>query len=650
MFEAFAEMTHQYNRTSYEQLKDYVYHSSEQLMDRSDAMREAVNDPDSLRKYNAGMRSSFLEGFGAFTPEPVPLDARITRSFATELCTVESVLFRSRPGVYVTANMYIPKRVSFPGPAVLFLCGHGGDGRMDDDYQRVCYTLVKAGLIVFAVDPTGQGERSNYFDPVSGEFLVKRTVPDHDAAGVPCVATGRFLQSYFMIDEMRAVDYMLTRPEIDPKRIGVTGSSGGGTQTVAMMATDDRIAAAAPCNFVTNRREYMYQGQAQDSEQIWPGITAEGFDHANAFLLFAPRPAAILTVTCDFFPREGTLETYRAARRIYKMLGKEENIRMYTDDYTHCYTPRLAVCAAEFFSEVLAGEKVTVDNSDFVPFPCEQLYATASGNVTADLPDALTVPDEDRAYASLLRKKRLALPMQERLALAESWLRDKVTASRETVDMIPRVFPDNACVQTDGYKATSVSWWTQKRLFSFGVMIRRECDASCKGIPTVLAVWEDGTKRIAEHEAWIRSQCENGKQVFVLDVPGTGAIEQRNMILGGELKKAYGTLYTLCGDLMYNGDSMAAMHIYDVMRTVDMLKEAFGVDAGNVTVYCDGQAGVYGLAAAFLLPDVTMCCGPELLTSVERQILGQKVLSYENTLAYLIPGMLEYFDYEELIR
>ena len=650
MFEVFDKMTHQYNRTSYEQLKDFLYKSQEKMFDRADEEREQIRTLGELKQYNARMKQVFMDAIGGELKYDTPLNARVTGKLDLGDYSIESVIFNSRPQVYVTGSLYLPKNITLPGPAVLLLCGHSPEGRMDEDYQRVCYTLVKAGLIVFAVDPLGQGERSNFFDPETGEYLINRTTPDHDACGVPAVATGSMLQRYFLSDEKRAVDYMLTRPEIDPKRIGVTGSSGGGTQTVVMMTCDERIAAAAPGTFVTSRREYMYAGQAQDSEQIWPGITDKGFDHVNPFMLFAPKPAAILAVSCDFFPIEGTWETFRTAQRIYGLYGKEENVRLYEDDYTHSYTPALAVKAAEFFTEVFTGKKVTVDNSDFEALPPEKMYATKTGNIRGGIEDVRLVPEEIRDYAAQLREKRLALPEQERRERARRWLTEKVNFNRTPVDFNTRAFPKSACAQIDGYMGTSVSWWTQKRLFAYGVMIKPEAMDQTLNLPTVLAVWEDGSKKISAHEEWIRRQCEAGRQVFVLDVPGVGAIEQRNMTINAPYKDAYGTLYTLCGQMMYMGDSMAAMHCYDVLRAIEMLKEKFGIAEQDMTLYCEGPSGIYGVMAAFLNEKVGVQYGEGLLDSVERQYIQQEVFRYDNSLTLLIPGMLEYFDYEELKR
>lgn len=650
MFEVFNDMTHQYTRTCFEQLKDFIYRKQEAKFDWADEERAKISTVEELKAYNQEMRAKFIEGIGGLIEVDAPLNAEIIRKEDCGEFHMETIMFQSRPGTYVPATMYIPKGIELPAPAILFVCGHSDNGRMYKEYQIVCRTLVKAGFIVFAMDPTGQGERSNFYDPKTGEYLINRTVSDHDGCGVPATATGKFLQSYFLCDEMRAVDYMLTRPEIDPKRIGVTGNSGGGTQTTAMMICDDRIAAAAPGTFVTNRREYMYSGQAQDSEQIWPGITDFGFDHVNAFMIFAPRPAAILATTYDFFPIEGARETLETAKRFYGMYGKEDNVRICEDAYTHCYTAKLAVKATEFFTEVLMGQKITVSNDDIEVFPEEKMYATKSGNIMGEIEDAQNIPDNVRAFAAKLREERMALPEAERKERAKKWLWEKVMKDRTQMPFNARIFPKMHCVQIGEYMGTTVSWWSQKRLFSFGDMLKKLSDNDIESLPTIIAIWTDGTKKIGEHEEWIRAQIEAGKQVLVLDVPGVGGIEQRPMVLNMPYKDRYGTIYRLCCDLMYLGDSMAAMHCYDVLRTIEMLGVEFGVKEEDITIYCEGIDGVYGIMAGFLNEKVHMEYGKDLLLNVEKQLIGQKVFTYDNTLAVVVPGMLKYFEYEDLLR
>ncbi len=690
MFEEFDRMNQWELRSSGDQLKDFVFRLQEEKFAQGERKRERISTLEELGAHREEMRRRFIGEMGGLIEAAGPLRARVTGKREEKEFTLENIIFNSYSDIYVTASLYLPRGADFPGPAVLFVCGHSENGRMYDDYQMVCQTLARAGLIVFAIDPTGQGERSNYYDPEKGVYLVQRACDDHDSCGTPAVAAGMFLERYFLCDAMRAVDYMLTRPEIDPERIGITGNSGGGTTTVAMMACDDRIAAAAPGTFVTTRREIMYSGQPQDSEQIWPGATEFGFDHLTAFLIFAPRPAAILAVDYDFFPIEGTLETFSAAKRFYGMYGRSEGIRLYRDQDTHRYTRRLAVHAAEFFTEVFLGKKAAITNGDIRPLPERALTATVSGNVKGEVPGAGTLQERIRESAARLREERMALPEEVRLARARQWLWEKVGKERKPTAFHIRVLAPEDTVdagwnsgkdtkaggsteagikggtkagikggmeagsvedeEAGRYRCCSISWWTQRRLICAGNLIKAAEYSRTEHLPATIAVWPEGTRKISRHASWIRGQCRAGRQVLVLDVPGVGSLEQYPLIQGMPYKERFGTLYRLCTDLIYAGDSMAAMHCYDVLRAIEMLGEEFGIEEQDITLYCQGQDGVYGIVAGFLNEKVKMEYGEDLLLNVEKEIIGTEVFRYDNTLSLMIPGMLQYFDYEELLR
>jgi len=447
-------------------------------------------------------------------------------------------------------------------------------------------------------------------------------------------------------DYLRAVDYMLTRKEIDPDRIGVSGNSGGGLQTTCIMVCDDRIAAAAPATFVTNRRENHYTWMIQDAEQIWPGTEEYCFDHADCFAVFAPKPALILAVRSDFFPIEGTRETYQEAKRLYGLWGKSDNVRLFEEDYHHYYTPKMAETAAEFFLEVFGCPKGSVSTeSQRVSY--ETMYATKSGNVKADFAEARMAIHEIRDLAVSQREIRLVAEKEKQLDLAKEWLAKKVAYCRKPVDFNPRFFDQGMEIRVGDYTGIGMSWWLQKRLAAYGMVISKSTHNKINALPTVIAIWPEGTKGIAAHEAWIRSKCDRGMQVLVLDLPGMGNAEKS--VIGGDVRGYCGLLYRQSSDLLFLGDSMPAMQCYHVLRTIDMLKEYWGLCESEMTLYCEGNEGVYGILAGFLREDVQREYGEGLLQNVEEQILGQKRLKYDNTLCYILPGMLNYFDYEELM-
>jgi hypothetical protein len=161
---------------------------------------------------------------------------------------------------------------------VLYVLGHAVAGKHHEGYQEIFQTLVQAGLVVLALDPLGQGERLGYYDARRRRATIGGGTSEHEYAGIQCLPLGDCITRYFVHDAMRGVDYLLTRPEVDSKRIGFTGESGGGLHTGMMMMADPRIAAAAPALYITSHRAYLWAGGGRDAEQVWresSGMQAE---------------------------------------------------------------------------------------------------------------------------------------------------------------------------------------------------------------------------------------------------------------------------------------------------------------------------------------------------------------------------------------
>lgn len=627
------------------QLKEHIYRRAQNYFDVAKKRRSEIYVKEQLESYKREQRAKFIESMGGIAWDKAPLDAKITSVKKYEHYDMENIVFCSRRNTYVTGSMYIPHGLKGPSGAVLFLHGHSDDTRHYPAYQSACDTLARAGLIVFAIDPVGQGERVSYYDENANDYIIQPCIYDHDCAGIPAMATGKLIQRYFLSDEMRAVDYMLTRPEIDPKRIGVTGNSGGGTQTMAMMAADDRIAAAAPATFVTSRESYMYSGEPQDSEQIWYGLTEAGYDHIDPIINFAPKPLAILTVNYDFFTIEGTRDTVREAERFYEIYGKRDDIYWFRDDALHEYTPYLQCCAAKFFAKYLLGKDIDIDNGDYKIRPQEDFNNTHSGRVRGELADARFLHDENIDVAQALFEARHELSSAERLAVAESWLRDKVFSYRTPYDFFIRRL---AQAKDEKYITSPIFWHSQKDLFNFAFLIRHREYEGIR-LPVIIALWENGTKAISEHEAWIESKCADGYEVMVLDVSGEGYISVDN-INAEDIKAQYGTMYKLCCDLLFMRDSITALRSYDVLRSIAMLQEVYGLTSNDITLHCESRYGVYGIIAAFLNKNVAVEYGEGLLESVFDSCIKPFAMPYNDELSVIMPEMLKYFDYNEIMR
>ena len=234
------------------------------------------------------VHAKLLDIVGPF-PEKTALNAKITGKLIKDGYIIEKLIYESLPGYFVTAAMYIPEGVKKNAPAIFYACGHSIDGFRAGIYQHIIINLVKKGFVVFTIDPMGQGERYEYWDKETDQ--PRLPVPDHEHsyAGAQCLITGYSTARYFIWDAMRGIDYMLTRKEIDPNRIGMTGRSGGGNITAYLGAMDERILAAAPECYITSY-EYIFKSIGpQCAEQNLYKMIQVGLDHADFIEVRAPQ-------------------------------------------------------------------------------------------------------------------------------------------------------------------------------------------------------------------------------------------------------------------------------------------------------------------------------------------------------------------------
>ena len=243
-------------------------------------------------------------------PEKTPLNAKITGTVKKDSYKVENIIYESLPGFYVTSSLFIPDKRQKHAPAILFCSGHSHGVYRLESYQLPLLNLVKKGFIVLAIDPVSQGERLQYFDPEKGASIIGSSTKEHSYPAVQVFLTGKSIARYFTWDGIRGIDYLVSRKEVDPQRIGVHGLSGGGTQTAYISALDDRVVASAPACYITSWRRLLESIGVQDGEQnLYNGIV-NGIDHADYIEVRAPKPTLIMANTGDFFSIQGSRETY----------------------------------------------------------------------------------------------------------------------------------------------------------------------------------------------------------------------------------------------------------------------------------------------------------------------------------------------------
>lgn len=359
----------------------------------------AITDAADFLQYQSFIRLQLQRTVGAF-PEATPLHPQITGMVRKPGYRVEKLIFESMPGNYVTACLFIPEKRHGKCPAVLYCSGHSAVSFRSETYQIAILNLVHKGFTVLAFDPAGQGERMQYFDPRTGKSSIGGLTSEHSYVGAQCFLTGYSPAMYWIWDGRRALDYLVSRKEVDARRIGVTGRSGGGTQAAYFAAFDERILASAPECYLTNVQRLFESTGPQDAEQNFLHGLAFGIDHADLLLARAPKPTLMITTTRDMFSIQGARETFKEVSIFYNLLGKSENMQMVEDDTVHASTRRNREALYAFFQKHLRLPGDSTEQA--LPLLSEKELQVLSQGQTALLADHKTLFDFNRQRAEQL--------------------------------------------------------------------------------------------------------------------------------------------------------------------------------------------------------------------------------------------------------
>ena len=352
------------------------------LFDRALEGRRAFWDHlslDAWQSERARLADLFAGIFGPF-PEKCDLAARTTKTFVREGYRVESVMFDSLPGLPITANLYLPDELQDPVPGVCLACGHSVIAKAADRYQMAAIDMARRGMVVLCFDPFGQGERFQLWDSVRGQPLV---YGEHDILDRAAVLAGTSSSGEYTWDAVRAVDYLVSREEVDATRIGMTGCSGGGTQTTFAATVDERIAAAVPICFITSVRERLLSREPGDSEQYPYDVLAHGLEYADYLAMLAPKPLLIGAAVEDFFPIKGARDTTAALKQIWALTGDADKVELFEGPGKHGLSDEIRRATSDWFCRWF-DLPIPAQDPEPVPEPEETLWATRSGQVAVD--------------------------------------------------------------------------------------------------------------------------------------------------------------------------------------------------------------------------------------------------------------------------
>ena len=593
------------------------------------ARLDAVDTEAGLLALQAEIRQAMLRAIGGLPEARTPLNTQVVGREQLDGYAIERVVFESVPGVHVTAVVYVPDsgRESAPPrrPAVLLACGHATIGKAHENYQRIAARLARLGYVVICWDPVGQGERSQFWDVARDDTRYDRVCGEHAVLGNLATLAGANISRWMIWDGIRALDYLLTRDDVDGSRIAITGTSGGGFQSAWIGALDERIAVVAPSAFITSLPMRManriFEDPDSDPEQDPPGLVAEGIDHVGLLLAAYPRRVHVSAVTRDFFPIEGTRLTVRRVKAAYARFGHGDRVVLSEAYSRHAYPEANQLSAFRFMARAF-DLPVPSALPDVSPLPADRLQVSPRGQVRLDY--------AGRSLPEVIREYYLAHRDTRATELDTLLRQEATTRPARGTHAEPRVVQ-----QDEGQHAPEAILWTRTGSSAWqGLTIDRYLlrHDGAQEIPllhihrggrdaadTVLHVDLRG-KVTADRWGDIAAILDRGHDVVTFDLPGTGETRMPYHVVTHPYLEAMPDhvrrdhpLSSVLANHVYNGLLTGRPYLLDAVDTVGVV-QAFATQhlgARSVAVTGAGTAATMAAAAAALLPALPLRNAPD---------------------------------------
>lgn len=618
---------------------EYYVQRLREISRRRQQARAGIRTAAQVMKLRDEVRRKLLACFGPWPPR-TPLNARITGTVERQHYIIEKLIYESRPNYLVTANVYVPKGRSGRLPAVLGACGHTNNGKAEAKYQEFSRNLARQGYVALIFDPPSQGERFEYPDE-AGEPKVQPGTVSHNVAGNQMTLLGWNFAMWEAWDGIRGVDYLLTRPDVDPKRIGVTGNSGGGTQTTYLNALDDRFAVAAPNCYVTRYSHNLENEEPADIEQVLPGVLAAGLDLADFFVAQIPRPTHLGGELNDFFDVRGLRGSYEELKRLYAIAGAEKNLSLYVGQETHGYNKGARESVYSFFNRHLGISAETAEPA--LPAESDATLQVTDGGQVLPLGSRRAfdfIRDEAKRLASRrkpLAGKALTSELTKQLNLPGRTAPPAYRVMRERVIRRTPLFRDYGFViETESQPAPifamlhAIPKTAPQYFFPEG-------KSATLHIPHVSSLEEllSGQLKYSADESVL----------FALDVRGMGEMTARtHKDQGDDFFHPYRSDYFYAGEGLKLSEPYCGRRVHDLLSTLDLF-QAQGYQSIHLTGR--GMGAITAAMAAVLHPLVTQVTLHNALLSYQELAEDPR---YSWPLSAMVYGILERLDLPDCLR
>jgi cephalosporin-C deacetylase-like acetyl esterase len=556
---------------------------------------------------------------------------------------IQKLIFESQPEFYVPAHLYLPKGTG-PFPAVLAPLGHTPEGKAYKSYQILFQNLARNGYVVLTWDPPGQGERLQYINGATNRSEFGPT-GEHDQFGWPALLIGSSATQFELIDGVRALDYLSSRPEVDSNNIGCCGHSGGGTQTMFLCGLETRIKAAVVVEGNTENvagANYQPPGAYADAEQNIIGSLQLGIDRGDLLGAFAPNPLLICYTPVDagttYAPHyiEGTHEILDELRSAYGILGAPERVALSRSPLPHDYDYFHRQATYQWFNKWLRKDGGNIVEVAFDEAPERDLWCTPTGQIITSLggrPAFRVNLDRLRrlrnnSHSPTPSKSQVRAELRSLLNLPSERISDRGTVlSKNTLR--------NIIVE-------EIQYSPEANIRVPGYFLRPESGSGKQSV--VVFLNQGGKDAIFDQFDVVEELAAQGVGVCSIDLRTTGVTTPHLPIAGPEFYgRAVDIAYqTVC---LTAGLPIIGQQVWDLLGCIDYLSQRPEVDAGRIGVFGTGLSGLPTMLAAALDQRINSVLLMDTLVSFESIVASEQ---YHLPLSYFSFGMLRKFDLPEI--
>jgi cephalosporin-C deacetylase-like acetyl esterase len=622
-----------------------------QARERRRALLARIQSKEQIAERTATVRAQLWKILGG-RPDETPLNPRITGVIDRKAYRIEKLIFESMPGIYVTANLYIPATGKPPFPTILAPLGHTANGKAALRYQYTFQTLARKGYVVLTWDPFGQGERIQYLQPGTSHSRFHRVSMEHTMPGRPMVLFGNGFALYLAWDGIRGLDYLMTRPEVDPHRIGCTGQSGGGTMTMFLGALEPRIHAAVAIegNFANVAGPfYDPPGSISDPETDIIGSLPLRMDRGDLLATFAPKPLLVCFTRNDegetYGPlnTEATLENYDELVRIYGILGAREKIDLFAGNLPHGmdFFSRRAIYG--WFNRWFGNMDAGLEEAEYDAGPDSALNATATGQVLTSLHGRSVVQlNYDRARrilpASPFRKKPAdPAPAREQI---RTQLANLLALPSQRTPLHARTLSSNMGKKQ---QIEEIQYESEPGVRIMGWFVKPQNGAARH--PCVVYISDGYADEAVVEPSPLDGALGQGNAVYAIGTRGTGLSVPRPPRGGPVFYEQMDLYERFAWASMVLGKPVIGQRVWDILRAFDYLASRPDVDTSKIQVIGQEEAGLAALMAAVLDERAHSILLTRMLVTYMSIVQST---DYSLPLGWFVPGILEHFDVPDL--